>query len=89
MMKSALSRTMDCLCVLFFSECIEGKLVSNSSNCMCTQNQFKCLDGACIKIERHCDGNMDCSDGSDEKDCGKYMSFCRLPYSALDILCLT
>lgn len=38
----------------------------------CILHQFKCLaDNKCISDIKKCDGREDCSDGADEKDCGK------------------
>ena len=39
----------------------------------CEENQFRCGNGNCIPIEYRCDrfSNVDCSDGSDEDNCGK------------------
>lgn len=33
--------------------------------------QFLCLDGVCISEEKHCNGEADCEDGTDERNCGK------------------
>ena len=37
----------------------------------CAQGQFRCSDGVCIDERRKCDGARDCTDGSDELNCGK------------------
>ena len=39
----------------------------------CSKEQATCTNGECISREYVCDGDFDCSDGSDEHDCGKYM----------------
>ena len=37
----------------------------------CLWYQFKCNNGICIDKRRHCNGNDECGDGSDEEDCGR------------------
>lgn len=38
----------------------------------CGEAEFRCADGRCIGYELQCNGVEECSDGSDERDCGNY-----------------
>ena len=40
---------------------------------MCQEGEFRCeKDGTCINLDWRCDGDSDCSDDSDELQCGEY-----------------
>jgi hypothetical protein len=49
-----------------FSKSTEKKRINLS---YCSSSMFSCHDGNCTKIENRCNKNIDCPDGSDEKDC--------------------
>ena len=36
----------------------------------CSDEEFACEDGSCVDRSSRCDGNFDCSDNSDESECG-------------------
>ena len=38
----------------------------------CDYYQYKCHSGECVSQSSQCDGRYQCSDHSDEDDCGKY-----------------
>ncbi|XP_077076353.1 kunitz-type protease inhibitor 1b isoform X1 [Siphateles boraxobius] len=40
----------------------------------CGEEQFKCSNGCCVKNEFECDGQQQCSDGSDENNLNKSLS---------------
>ena len=37
----------------------------------CYKGEFQCGNGNCINADYQCDGDADCSDGTDEQGCGK------------------
>ena len=37
----------------------------------CSESEFRCDNHKCIRGHWKCDHDNDCSDGSDEKNCGK------------------
>ena len=41
----------------------------------CQSGAFRCSNGTCILSSRRCDGNEDCTDGSDEMGCGKLLNY--------------
>lgn len=51
-------------CVLFSSP-------TSGSRIECEPSQFQCGNGRCIPSVWQCDGDVDCTDGSDENMCGK------------------
>ena len=38
----------------------------------CSAGYFSCNDGNCVELLWKCDGDDDCDDGSDERNCSKY-----------------
>lgn len=41
----------------------------------CKEGEFKCHNQQCIPRSKHCDGNFDCFDRTDETQCGKKLLF--------------
>ena len=41
----------------------------------CTSNEFTCANHQCVPISSRCNGREECSDGSDESNCGNWKSF--------------
>ena len=48
----------------------------------CGDEDVRCGNDQCVKKAKICDGNFDCSDGTDESDCGKGK-----PLSAFTVHC--
>ncbi|KAH8384977.1 hypothetical protein KR093_003920, partial [Drosophila rubida] len=53
-----------------------------STHTRCNADQFQCRNGGCILQAKMCDGRSDCTDNSDELDCGKMLTykFCSADY---------
>ena len=58
-------------------------LFCSTGELTCTESEFACRDhSGCIDAIKQCDINVDCADGSDERDCGKLMYIiCQLVFS--------
>ncbi|KAI8787512.1 low-density lipoprotein receptor-related protein 8 [Biomphalaria glabrata] len=62
-----------CYLLLILSLSVNPSYATNSttsgSNITCSINQFQCSNAVCIALSWKCDGQADCYDGSDEKNC--------------------
>ena len=47
-----------------------NKLYNNKKKIACDIEEATCRNGQCIPRSGLCDGRIDCSDGSDESQCG-------------------
>ncbi|KAK6054257.1 Low-density lipoprotein receptor domain class A, partial [Cooperia oncophora] len=54
-----------------FSGGQESSVSSDPTVHSCPHHQFRCGDGTCIEKSLACDRKYDCSDGTDETECGK------------------
>ena len=51
--------------------CIPAGFDRTSRNC--TEDEFRCTNNGCVRLAYRCDGDNDCTDGSDEDNCGMYV----------------
>jgi len=51
----------------------------------CEESEVECANHECVPRGLWCDGRADCSDSSDEWDCGEFLPCCTLPASALGV----
>lgn len=49
----------------------DDEQLANCKNKTCRSDQFQCDNLACIAGNLACNGNADCTDQSDERDCSK------------------
>ena len=62
-------------------------LITFSAIEVCPPNQFQCQNGLCIDLNLKCDGLDDCTDGSDEIDCGNFFHL-KCPCSGFYEVCI-
>lgn len=53
-----------------------GYVCPAASHQPCRSVEFMCSSGMCINAGWRCDGEFDCDDQSDEKNCSKYLLMC-------------
>ena len=68
-----------------FAHSVNGLFTAASAR-LCQPSEFRCDNGQCIDFRRKCDGRPDCSDSSDEYNCGKMTFYLLLSIKLCDIL---
>ncbi|XP_047411929.1 complement component C6 isoform X2 [Sciurus carolinensis] len=64
-----------------FQPCIPSKLCQiEETDC---KNKFRCDSGRCIASKLECNGENDCGDNSDERDCGITKAVCPRKYNPI------
>ena len=46
--------------------------------CSEDQDEYRCSDDQCIQFRKRCDGDRDCRNGEDERDCSKFKRFYKI-----------
>ena len=54
--------------------CNQESMTTTAPRVCSHESQFMCASGECIQRSWLCDMDQDCTDGSDEKDCGRLIS---------------
>ena len=57
--------------MLELHNCLLSLFVTASLYRNCTGAEFRCDNSRCLNSRIKCDGNNDCGDGSDEKNCSE------------------
>nr|XP_002745070.4 complement component C6 isoform X1 [Callithrix jacchus] len=67
--------------LMAFQPCIPSKLCKiEEADC---KNKFRCDSGRCIARKLECNGENDCGDNSDERDCGRTKAVCSRKYTPI------
>jgi len=54
---------------------LDGPTMTPPSPGHCQRGEVPCDNGVCIPLDYLCDGDYDCTDRSDEANCGQYKCF--------------
>ncbi|XP_059575567.1 CD320 antigen isoform X1 [Alligator mississippiensis] len=46
-----------------------GPSTASTEAPLCSAGEFRCVEGGCVPLQQMCDGERDCTDGSDESTC--------------------
>ena len=72
-----------------FSNIWEKSIISfDSFTEGCTADQFMCANGQCVPVTARCNSRRECSDGSDELNCGKiwYLFYSQYEYTCCNMI---
>ena len=70
----------NCSKFLIYFDCFNSSsyiwtLIATICTVSCQSGAFRCNNGTCISSSDRCDGNRDCTDGSDEIGCSKLLNY--------------
>ena len=67
------SKDIISVCMIIFILLEEIPPAEPQTRPTCGSNEATCANGQCISRSKVCDGNFDCTDGSDERSCSKFL----------------